>query len=205
MKEEIERRPDFTEITSGIEFQRWYWLKEELIDLCKMSGLPSDGSKFLLRDRIIYALDHEGAVMPEPKKKKPESRFDWAREVLGSNTIITDNVSFGPNFRNYMKSQIGAKFSCHSDFMDWVKENPGKTLDDAVTHWHVLEKRKEDPTFKRKIARHNMLAQYVRDFSRENPTRNLRDALACWKVKRNMPTDSGFVTYDSKDLAILEH
>ncbi|MEM0934180.1 MAG: SAP domain-containing protein, partial [Bacteroidota bacterium] len=45
------QRPDFENIESGQEFNRWYWLKEELIEICKRSGLPSHGRKFDLRDR----------------------------------------------------------------------------------------------------------------------------------------------------------
>ena len=197
-------RPDFTEINSGEEFNRWYWLKTELIDLCKLMRLPHNGGKFELRDRIMYALDNNGAVLPIIKKSKPQSKFNWSKEELSLTTIITDNVSFGPNFRKFMKSEIGNKFTCHSDFMDWVKANSGKTLKDAILKWETLEKRKNDPNFQRKIASHNMLSQYVRDFLKNNEEKNLKDALTVWKVKRKMPMKDGFVRYEANDLSLLE-
>ena len=120
-------RPSFTDLASSDDFLSWYWLKAEMVQYCKEAGLPHSGSKFELRDRIAYALDHDGAVLQQ-KKPKPTSTFDWAGAELTSNTIITDNVSFGPNFRNFMSDQVGTKFSCHADFMDWVKSNTGKTL-----------------------------------------------------------------------------
>ena len=166
-------RPKFEEIKTGKEFNNWYWLKEEMVEICKSSGLPSNGRKFDLRDRIMFAIDNDGKLKPEPKKKKRTSKFDWAKSELSLRTIITDNVSFGPNFRRFMKKEIGNKFICHSDFMDWVKTNEGKTLEDAIAKWIDLEKRKEDPNFKRKIADNNMLAQYTRDFLKDNKIRKI--------------------------------
>ena len=193
-------RPDFEAIKSGEEFNSWYWLKEELVTFCKYLRLPHTGGKFALRDRIIYALDHNGQLLPQKSSPKKKSKFNWANASLTLDTVITDNVSFGPNFRNFMQSQIGNKFSCHSDFMDWVKSNTGKTLQEAVLQWQALEDRKKDGEFRREIADHNMLAQYVRDFLEDNPGKTLKDALQCWKVKRRQPTQNGFVVYAAKDL-----
>ncbi len=193
------QRPTFEEIKSGSEFNRWYWLKEELIDICKQSGLPYGGGKFELRDRISYALDNDGQLLKKQKQTKT-SNFNWAKAILGPETVITDNITFGPNFRNFMKKEIGNRFSCHSDFMDWVKSNTGKTLQDAADQWIVLEKRKQDPDFKREIADHNMYAQYTRDFLEDNLGMTLKDACKYWLLKRQLPTETGFIKYDPRDL-----
>ena len=182
------KRPDFSEIKTGAEFNQWHWLKDELVAICKQANLPYNGGKFELRDRIIYALDNNGSLKANEKKDKPKSYFNWAKSKLTLKTVITDNVSFGPNFRNFMKSEIGNNFSCHSDFMDWVRSNTGKTLQDAVLKWQELENRKDDPNFRRDIAVHNMLNQYVRDFLDDNPDKSFKEALRLWKIKKQMPT-----------------
>ncbi|MEL7250873.1 MAG: DUF6434 domain-containing protein [Bacteroidota bacterium] len=197
-------RPKFEEIKTGIEFNQWYWLKEEMIDICKLSGLPTNGRKFDLRDRIMYALDNKGKVKPEPKKQKKQSKFNWAKSKLSLETIITDNVSFGPNFRNFMKSQIGDKFSCHSDFMDWVKSNDGKSLKDAIKEWNRLERRKENPKFSRQIADNNMYSQYIRDFLEDNPNHTFKDVKKYWLLKKALPMKKGFVKYERSDLKLIE-
>ena len=92
--EQNEQRPDPSQIDTGSEFHRWYWLKKELIAICKQMGLPSSGSKFELRDRIMYALDNEGKLLPSMKKKHTSS-FNWSKEELHPDTVITDNISFG--------------------------------------------------------------------------------------------------------------
>lgn len=198
------KRPNFEDITSGTEFNTWYWLKAEMEEICKRANLPSNGRKFELRDRIMFALDHKGQIKPVPKKKKSKSKFNWAKETLTLETKITDSVSFGPNFRKFMKHHIGAGFSCHSDFMDWVKSNEGKTLEAAICAYNQLEKRKEDPKFHRKIAPNNMLAQYIRDFMKDNPDQSLENARMCWLLKKQLPMKNGFVTYEKSDLNIRE-
>lgn len=197
-----ENRPPFEAIKTGKEFNTWYWLKEELVALCKQAGLPHTGSKSELRDRIMYALDHAGASKPRVAKQPKRSRFNWAKEELNPDTLITDNVSFGPNFRAFMKAEIGAKFSCHSDFMDWVKAHPGKSLGDAVKQWQLLDERKKDPDFKRKIAANNMYNQYTRDFLADNPGMALKEARHYWLLKKQLPTKDGFVRYEASDLSL---
>ncbi len=45
-------KPDFSEITSGKEFNRWYWLKEELVEICKQAHTHEEGLN--LRNRIYH-------------------------------------------------------------------------------------------------------------------------------------------------------
>ncbi|WP_289030313.1 DUF6434 domain-containing protein [uncultured Algoriphagus sp.] len=195
-------RPNFEDIKSGEEFNNWYWLKEEMVAICKKTGLPHTGRKFDLRDRIIYALDQPGKVKHVPKKQKTKSSFNWVKESLTLETKITDNVSFGPNFRAFMKSQLGDKFSCHSDFMDWMKSNVGKTLQDAIEQYRLFEIRKKDPNFKRSIAESNMYNQYTRDFMKDNPNESLKNLRRCWMLKKQLPTKDGFVRYERSDLEL---
>ena len=196
------KRPNFEDIKTGAEFNTWYWLKEEMVDICKRSGLPANGRKFDLRDRIMFYLDNDGKALQESKTKKKTSSFNWAKEKLMKDTIITDTISFGPNFRRFMKSEIGNSFSCNSDFMDWVKSNTGKSLLDAVNTWNELENRKKDPNFRRTIAANNMLAQYTRDFLHDNKNKTLKDAKKFWNLKKQLPTENGFVIYESSDLKL---
>jgi Domain of unknown function (DUF6434)/SAP domain-containing new25 len=197
------KRPDFSNIKTATEFNNWYWLKEEMVAICKATGLPATGSKFQLRDRIMYALDNNGTKMPEPVPKKPTAVYDWAKGKLTPETIITDNVSFGPNFRNFIKLHVGNKFVCHSDFMNWIKSNTGKTLQDAILMWQELENRKKNPNFKRNISEHNMLAQYVKDFLKDNPGKKIKDVLAVWKIKKTQPMINGFVKYKKADVKLI--
>ncbi len=197
------QRPTFDQIRNSSEFNNWYWKKSDLVDICIRSGLPYGGNKFELIDRILFALDNPDIKAPVIKKKKPASTFNWAREELRLSTVITDSVSFGPNFRNFMKSQIGPQFSCHSDFMKWVKQHPGKTLADAIFQWQELEARKEDANFRRDIARHNNYNQYMRHFLDHFPDKSFSDAVSCWKLKKGLPAAGGRVEFSPKDIDLI--
>ena len=197
-------RPDIENIKSGTEFNKWYWLKVEMVEICKLSGIPSNGPKFELRDRIMFALDNDGKIKPKPKRAKPKSKFNWAKSELTLQTKITDNVSFGPNFRKFMKSEIGNSFSCNSCFMAWVKGHEGKTLENAIEKYHQLEKRRENPEFKREIAASNMFNQYTRDFMKDNPEQSLKNVRKYWLLKKQLPTNTGFVKYEKSDLKLGE-
>ena len=197
------QRPNFAEIANGAEFNRWYWLKREMVQICKELGLPGTGSKFELRDRIMFALDNGGKLLPTPKEKVL-SRFNWAKGELTPKTLITDNISFGQNLRKFMKAQIGEHFSFNTDFMAWAKEHPGRTLEEAVQKWLELENRKKDPAFRSQIADHNMYNQYLRDIMDDNPGLSAAQARTCWEHKKQLPTEDGFIRYEATDLNILD-
>ena len=196
-------RPNFEDIHSGEEFNKWYWLKSEMVEICKKTGIQYHGKKFEIRDRIMYALDHEGEVLPT-KNKTRTSSFNWANALLTTDTIITDNVSFGPNFRNFMKEQVGKKFICHSQFMKWVRANEGRTLQEAVDMYFELEELRGRSSFRSEIPSHNMFNQYMRDFILDNPGSSVLEARKSWLIKRKRPASNGFIKYERSDLMLKD-
>ncbi|MEM6908583.1 MAG: DUF6434 domain-containing protein [Pseudomonadota bacterium] len=203
MSDEI--RPDFRTDMSAAEFQRWYWPKAELEQICERLALPRAGSKQELRERVAACLAGE-PLAPAFKQPQvaPNSTVNWAKDALSSETIITPDIAFGPNVRRFFKREIGASFRCHGDFMVWVKANPGATLADAVEAWHMLEQRKQDPTFRREIASHNNYLQYLRDFQDALPERSLDEAKRCWDQKKLRPATGGQVVFERADVRFLD-
>lgn len=199
-----EVRPDVDENIVSDEFARWYWPVTHLKEFCERLKIPSSGTKAQLRARIIFALDHPGTVPPKAHGQKPRDNFAWATAELTPDTIITLGVSFGPNVRSFFKQEIGNKFVCHSDFMDWVKSNIGATLGDAAAAWRILDDRKLDPSFRREIAECNNYLRYLRDIRDRNKNLSLDDAIYCWDQKKIRPAKDGIVVYEQADLNFLE-
>ncbi|MEM9412333.1 MAG: DUF6434 domain-containing protein [Planctomycetota bacterium] len=199
-----ETRPDVDPAMAGVEFVRWYWPVHLLRQFCEELGLPSHGTKRELRQRVANELDAPEAIGDQVDPTPPKSTFKWSSQNLTAQTLITDNVSFGPNFRKFFQRHIGDNFVCHSDFMEWVKNNIGATLQDAVEAWWVLESRKDSPDFRREIAESNNFLQYLRDCKDENPEITHSDAKRCWDAKKMRPAHHGRVVYEQDDLRFLD-
>ncbi|MEM7762705.1 MAG: DUF6434 domain-containing protein [Pseudomonadota bacterium] len=195
-------RPDVTTVETECEFQRWYWSVELLKTFCERLDLPADGSKAMLRERVATGL---GGREPKKRpKKRPTSRFNWAKETLTPTTPITDNISFGPNMRGFFKKTIGDRFVCHSEFMRWVKEHTGLTLADAVDAWYQIDRARQQPRARRDIDVCNNYLQYLRDIRDANPTLSQQQAQHCWDLKKRRPAQHGLVVYEASDLSLLE-
>lgn len=199
-----ELRPEVDQNMSRAEFERWYWPVSELTKFCEHLGVSKSGRKADLRERVSLALDGCKSALSAAIDAGNQDGFNWKREVLSLDTRITDSIKFGPNVRSFFKSQIGAKFVCHSDFMDWVKTNSGRTLQDAIYAWHVLEERRNDTRFRREIAECNNYLQYLRDIRDDNPNMSLDDAKRCWDQKKVRPAKDGVVVYEEEDLRLID-
>jgi len=195
-------RPPFSPAMSRAAFETWYWSKAELEDICVQLNRPRHGSKAEMRERVALHLENPDAPSPRRRVSRA-SAFDWKSAPLAPDTLITDGISFGPNVRGFFKSVIGSRFSCTGEFMDWVRNNPGATLGDAVEIWRALDARKADPTFRREIADHNNFLQYLRDFQDHFDTLPLEDAKACWQAKKLRPARNGVVVFDPEDQSFL--
>ncbi|AFY58637.1 hypothetical protein Riv7116_6290 [Rivularia sp. PCC 7116] len=197
-------RPKLKNISSAEEFKNWYWLKEELIAYCREVGIKITGGKFEIAERIINYLntgETETNKKPDKSIKKPNSKFDWKNEQLTVDTVITDNYKNNSNVRRFFTERVGAKFSFSIDLMQWMKDNVGKTLSDAVVEWHRLQELKKNPNYQSVIPAHNQYNQYIRDFLADNPDKSIKDARKYWKLKRLLPGDR---QYSKSDLLLSE-
>ena len=195
----MERRPVFRTDMSGCDFDQWYWSKEELDKICKQLSIPANARKNELRRRIIQFLE-EGEVTIS--HIAINSDFDWAKEELKLNTVITDSIKFGQNLRRFMKKHTGDDFSFSGAFMAWVKENKGKTLEDAIDYWFTL-KEKTKNGFRMDMSDFNVMNKYLEDFLNDNPQLKRDDGMKCWQLKKYYPAPKGLVRYEPQDLGLL--
>lgn len=195
-------RPDVSLGIDQTEFERWYWSVNHLKIFCELLKIPASGRKADLRARVSAKL--AGKDLPPIKTTIPTTSFNWAKQNLNDDTIITDTITFGVNVRGYFKNKIGKSFVCHSDFMAWVRTNVGLTLNDAVIAWYALEDRKNDPDFKRDIAECNNYLIYLRDIRLANPDMTHEQAQKCWDQKKIRPAKEGFVIYECSDINFLD-
>jgi hypothetical protein len=194
------KRPSIASIKTGTALKQWYWLKEELVNYCKIKGIRYTGGKFEILDRIADNLD--GKTEKLKNKKPDQSTFNWHSTPLTPNTIITNSYKNSQNVRRFFKQQCGATFHFNIPFMAWMKANVGKKLKDAVKEWKRLHALAKDKKFKSLIPSHNQYNQYIRDFFADNPGKTMVEARHCWKLKRQLPLERH--RYERSDLKLMQ-
>lgn len=59
-------------------------------------------------------------------------KFDWHKDAISDDTLITGSYKNTQNVRRYFKSRCGEHFKFNRDFMQWMKNTEGSTMGDAV-------------------------------------------------------------------------
>jgi hypothetical protein len=177
------KRPELAITISVSDFKNHYWLKSELLSFCRANGINTSGGKIELTTRIEQYLA-TGKCDLTLKKPASDSNFDWKNAELNLSTTLTDNYKNTENVRAFMTLHIGSHFKFNTEFMNWTKNNVGKTLSDAIQEWnriYVLKKKKQQITTIAPQFEYNL---FIRDYFANNPTMKLKDAIECWKAKR---------------------
>lgn len=174
------------------EFLSYYYLKEELIEFCKKNSLDTKGNKEELNNRIIAFLD-TGIKLTSEVKNKKHTQCD----NLTLDSLIEENISFSEDKRAFFKEHIGPAFSFNVIFQKWLKQNAGKTYQEAILAYLELKKDKSPKPIDRQFEYNT----YIRDFFNDNNDRSLSDAIKCWKYKKSI---IGTNKYEREDLKALE-
>ncbi|RDW20239.1 cytoplasmic protein [Oceanobacillus arenosus] len=168
------------------KFRDFYWLKEELQSFCRENGISASGSKLEIADRIeVYLLTGE---IKNPSRKAARAGKTGKQTELSLDTVITENHRCSQEVRAFFQSVI-PKFHFSTYIQDYFKNNTGKTYRDAVDAWYEEEKRKKDPTYKKKIAPQFEYNQFIRDFfaDSKNIGKNREEAISAWKEIKQLP------------------
>jgi len=198
----MDKRPKLNKEISVKDFQEFYWLKEELVQFCRSCGLKSSGGKIEINKRIINFLrTGKRTTKTSNQDTKAKSKFDWNKSVLTLDTKITDNYKNTENVRSFFQQNIGIKFKFNVSFMNWMKTNIGKTLNDAITKWIEIENKNKNSDKPKMIAPQFEYNTYLRDFLEDNPKLNRDVGIKLWKIKKSL---RGNNKYKKEDLKFIE-
>lgn len=186
----MSERPNLTKHIDGKTFRSYYYLKEELIDFCRSNGLPVSGGKIEITDRIAHYLD-TGEIVSVKRVSKPKADI----KDITEDTLIEPNFVCSEKHRAFFKEKIGNHFSFPVAFQKWLKENTGKTYQQAIeAYYQILDDKKKGKTT---IDRQFEYNTYIRDFFADNEGRSLEEAIKCWKYKKSL---QGHNRYEKSDL-----
>lgn len=193
-------RPALTGELTAEEFAHYYWLKAELIRFCSAHSIPQSGSKQELTNRISYYLQHGKPPATPAKERKIRNGFNWDKDPLTLQTIITDQYKNSRRVREFFCDNIGQHFAFNVMFLQWMRENIGKTLSDAIEAWRKIEQQKKNRQVPNEIAPQFQYNRYMQDFLADNPGLSPKEARHCWNIKRELP---GPHKYQKSDLQLL--
>lgn len=187
-------RPVLDNNIDGKTFRDFYYLKEELIDFCRKNNLPVSGGKIEITDRIAYFLDTGKVLKPLKKEKKTT--------IIGcifKETQIESNFICSERHRAFFREHIGNSFSFNVTFQKWLKNNAGKSYNEAIAaYYQILEDKKK---VRSKIEKQFEYNTYIRDFFDDNKGKTLDQAIQCWKYKKEK---QGHNCYEKEDLRVLK-
>ena len=123
----IEGRPKFDKITSFDEFNKYYWYREELSQICKLLGLEYRGTK----QELTYIIQQyfKGDVIKKSSIKNIKKQVDY---ITLDMPLLECGFSFNSKFREYFSVVTGVL--------------PFKFTADMATAWRKV-KRQNDLSF----------------------------------------------------------
>lgn len=180
-----EARPAPSPELSGAELARWYWTLAELTALARRMGLPVGGGKAAVTARIAAALDGLPAPAPDPAGSRPArgAGRQLAAPVDGA-SVIPPGQRCSQVLREYFVREIGPGFHFDAFMRDYVAQGAGRTLAEAVAHWHATRAQAAQP---RQIGAQFELNRFLRDWHTRHPEGTRPQALAAWRAHRSSP------------------
>ena len=133
----IESRPEFDQIATFDEFNRHYWYREELSQICKSLGLEHKGTK----QELNYAIEQYFQGNLIRKSSSPRNTKKQTGNITLDTPLIECGFSFNTKFREYFSALTGV--------------TPFKFTADMATTWRKV-KSENDLSF----TIHDMLKVY---------------------------------------------
>lgn len=188
-------RPNLTKDLSLVNFQAYYWLKEELQSFCRENGISSSGSKLEISNRIELFLQTGEISKPIRKTKAVKKKIHQVN--LSRNTVISADHRCSQDVRAFFKTVI-PKFHFSTYIQNYFKNNVGKTYRDVINAWYEEEERKKNPLYKKEIAPQFEYNLFIRDFFADpkNQGKGREKAIEAWNVIKKLPGSNKYNPID---------
>lgn len=172
-------RPTLSRELSAAEFHRWYWLKSELVDACRLLRISPTGSKRELAARISAALS--GTSLPNPAPRRPTRPMPTHFTL---ETRIGDGWRCSAALGQFLRAHVGRGFRFNAAVRDFVHTHVGQPLSALVACYHAsvapdAEKPVLSPQFE--------YNRHMQSYALAHPGATRDEMLAAWKDRRARP------------------
>ena len=180
----IEKRPKFEKITSFDEFNKYYWYREEISQICKSLGLEYRGTKQELNHIIEQYF--KGNLI---KKSSIKTTKKQVENITLDTPLLECGFSFNAKFREYFSTLTGiSPFKFTADMATaWRKVKSEKNIKFTIEDLLEVYYGKSDyAKYDNSVCQWN---QFLKDFCADENSRNysnkLKVASILWKEVRN--------------------
>ena len=180
----IENRPAFDKITSFDSFNKYYWYREELLQICKSIGLEYRGTKQELNHIIEQYFKGNLITISSIKKEKKK-----VENVTADTPLLECGFSFNARFREYFSVLTGiAPFKFTADMATaWRKVKRENDLSFTIQDMlKVYYEKSNYAKYDNSVCQWN---QFLKDFCADenscNYSNKLKVASILWKEVRN--------------------
>ncbi len=167
----------------------YYWYMQELVAYCRERGLPTQGHKHEVIERVRQHL--RGGPVAAHREPAPAKA---ARALAGVRTITLE-TPIGPDYkcdadtRAFFESAIGPHFHFTAHLQRWRRANTQRqlTYGDLAAEWIAEHERRKDKNYKSTLMHTWEYNRFVRDYMRDkerNHGKTLKDAAAAWNELR---------------------
>ena len=180
----IGKRPEFEKITSFDEFNKYYWYREEISQICKSLGLEYRGTK----QELNYIIEQyfKGNLI---KKSSIKNTKKQAENITLDTPLLECGFSFNAKFREYFSTLTGiSPFKFTADMATaWRKVKSEKNIKFTIEDLLKVYYGKSDyAKYDNSVCQWN---QFLKDFCADENSRNysnkLKVASILWKEVRN--------------------
>ncbi|TVL88810.1 hypothetical protein CD790_29940 [Streptomyces sp. SAJ15] len=166
--------------------RRWYWTLHELTTLARTMGVPTSGGKQALTARLAAALDGAPApAEPRPARRRGGRSAAQLTAPVDGDTRLPEGQRCSQVLRAYFRAELGPGFHFDRHMRAFIAENPGRTLAEAVQHWHDT---REEAARPQEIGPQFELNRFLRDWHGRHPDGSRAEAMAAWRAHRARPT-----------------
>ena len=180
----IEKRPKFEKITSFDEFNKYYWYREEISQICKSLGLEYRGTKQELNHIIEQYF--KGNLIKKSSIKNTKKQVE---NITLDTPLLECGFSFNAKFREYFSALTGiSPFKFTADMATaWRKVKSEKNIKFTIEDLLKVYYGKSDyAKYDNSVCQWN---QFLKDFCADEYSRNysnkLKVASILWKEVRN--------------------
>ena len=180
----IEKRPEFEKIISFDEFNKYYWYREEISQICKSLGLEYRGTKQELNHIIEQYF--KGNLIKKSSIKNTKKQVE---NITLDTPLLECGFSFNAKFREYFSALTGiSPFKFTADMATaWRKVKSEKNIKFTIEDLLKVYYGKSDyAKYDNSVCQWN---QFLKDFCADENSRNysnkLKVASILWKEVRN--------------------